>query len=241
MTGARPVVGVLCCNRTLDGRDSQAAASRFIAPLASLAGLSVLLVPAMPDAVDVARFARLLDGLLLTGSCSNLGASRYGGRGVAPGSDEGRDEVALRLAGAMIDAGRPVFGICRGLQELNVLFGGSLADRAGHHHDGDDADLDALFNHGHAIDVVAGGLLDGVLGAGTRQVNSVHRQGIDRLGTGLRVEARAGDALVEAVSARPCGAPVLGVQWHPEWEAQASAEGRGFFDLFGRAVRGDAL
>jgi putative glutamine amidotransferase len=218
-------------------------ATRFVGPLAGIADVAVLLVPALPDAVDAARFVGLLDGLLLTGACSNLSARRYGQERQEPCADEGRDEVALSLAATMIEAGRPVFGICRGLQELNVLFGGTLAadvGLSGHHSGDDDHELSALFNHHHDVEVMTGGVLAACMGAGSHRVNSVHHQGIDRLGAGLAVEARAPDALVEAVSARPCGAPVVGVQWHPEWDATDNPQSRAFFDLVGSVVRSEA-
>jgi len=194
----------------------------------------------LPDAIDAKRFAALLDGLLLTGACSNLAAARYGKPHADHRCDDGRDEVALRLSAALIESGRPVFGICRGLQELNVLFGGSLtpeAGAAGHHSGADDDDLGALFNNHHSIEVSDAGMLAKAMGGGSHRVNSVHFQGIERLGEGLSVEASAPDGLVEAISATPCGAPVLGVQWHPEWDAADSPESRGFFELIGAAAR----
>jgi putative glutamine amidotransferase len=234
---------VLCSNRLLDGRAAQAVATRFVEPLAALGGMSVLLVPAVADAVDAVRFADLLDGLLLTGACSNLAASRYGGIDRQGEGDEGRDEVALRLAGRMIETARPVFGICRGLQELNVLFGGTLAPdvgAAGHYRSGDPQDVAELFDHHHHVEVDRGGVLDRAIGPGRHRVNSVHHQGIDRLGAGLVVEARAPDALVEAVSASPCGGPVVGVQWHPEWDVGSNPASAAFFRMMGGMVRGSA-
>ena len=242
----KPLVGVLCNNRSLDGRAAQAVATRFVEPLATLGDLSVLLVPAVPDAVDVAGFAEMLDGLLLTGACSNVAAS-YGGTGREGPRDEGRDEVALGLAGRMIEAGRPVFGICRGLQELNVVFGGTLAPgvgAAGHHraarrgHD-DELAVAELFDHHHDVEVVGGGMLERAIGRGRHRVNSVHHQGIDRLGHGLSVEARASDGLIEAISAAPCGGPVVGVQWHPEWDAGSNPASQAFFRMMGASVRGE--
>lgn len=240
----KPLVGVLCSNRSLDGRAAQAIATRFIHPLTTWAGVSVLLVPAVPDAVDPARCAAMFDGLLLTGACSNLAASRYGGAddeaGHGAGGDEGRDEVALRLAGRMIEAGRPVFGICRGLQELNVLFGGTLiagVGTAGHHRGGSGLEVAELFDHHHDIEILAGGVLEPAMGRGRHRVNSVHHQGIEQLGAGLSIEARAPDGLVEAVSAAPCGGQVAGVQWHPEWDAGANPASRAFFTLIGTSVR----
>lgn len=237
----RAVLGVLCCNRMLDGRSAQAAANRFVSPLADHAGVSVMLVPAIPGAVDIAGFASLLDGLLLTGDCSNLEPRLYGGAALPDGqeTDPDRDEVALRLAAGMIEAGKPVFGICRGLQELNVLFGGSLSPHAGEagHHRGGACQPDALFDHHHEIEIVGTGPLAKRLGAGGHRVNSVHQQGIDRLGGGLSVEAVASDdGLIEAVWAEPCGASVIGVQWHPEWDVASNPESRAFFDLIGSST-----
>jgi putative glutamine amidotransferase len=241
--GRRPVIGVLCCNEVVD-RPVQAVASRFVAPLTRLAGATVLLVPALPDSTDVATLTAVLDGLLLTGSRSHVAPWRYGARPLPAGQivDEGRDEVALALAGGMIEAGKPVFGICRGLQEINVLFGGSLcaaADAGRHHRGAWSDDYGSLFHHGHDIELSASGRLADATGAQRVRVNSVHQQGIDRLGGGLTVEAvAADDGLIEAVSARPCGADVLGVQWHPEWDTASSPASRAFFSLIGAGLRG---
>ncbi|MCU6455146.1 gamma-glutamyl-gamma-aminobutyrate hydrolase family protein [Sphingomonas sp. A2-49] len=241
----RPVIGVLCCNEVAD-RPVQVVASRFVEPLTRLAGATVLLVPAMPDTADVATLAAILDGLLLTGSRSHVAPWRYGGAPLPSGQvvDEPRDEVALALAGRMIEAGKPVFGICRGLQEINVLFGGSLcaAAHAERHHRGAwEGDYDALFHHGHDVELSACGRLADATGARRMRVNSVHQQGIDRLGGGLSVEAiAADDGLIEAVSARPCGGDVLGVQWHPEWDAATAPASRAFFALIGAGLRDGA-
>ncbi|GAA0657981.1 putative glutamine amidotransferase [Sphingomonas insulae] len=238
----RPVIGVLCCNEVA-GRPVQVVASRFVAPLTRLADATVLLVPAMPDTADVGTLAAILDGLLLTGSRSHVAPRRYGGSALPAGQtlDEDRDEVALALAGRLIEAGKPVFGICRGLQELNVLFGGSLcaaADAGRHHRGAWDDDYESLFHHGHDVELSARGRLADATGARRVRVNSVHQQGIDRLGGGLSIEAiDPDDGLVEAVSAHPCGADVLAVQWHPEWDADTSSASRAFFSLIGAGLR----
>jgi putative glutamine amidotransferase len=239
----KPLIGVLCCNEIAD-RPIQAVATRFIEPLVRYSGVTVVLVPAVPDALDILPLVDRLDGLLLTGSRSNVDPARYGGS-PAPADDPGdprRDEVALTLAGRMIEAGRPVFGICRGLQELNVLFGGTLAtqDPADHHRavEGETAYAE-LFEHRHDVDLAPGGVLAATTAERRLTVNSVHRQGVDRLGGGLRVEALAcDDGLVEAFSARPCGGQVLAVQWHPEWDARHHAPSRAFFELIGAALAG---
>jgi putative glutamine amidotransferase len=235
----RPVIGLICCNEVSE-RPIQAVASRFIQPLSTLSGASVLLVPAMIEAVDLDALPQRLDGLLLTGSRSHVAPWRYGGddREDMP-RDERRDAVALALADRMIEAGRPVFGICRGLQELNVLFGGTLTEALPAHHHSEDVPFEALFEHDHEVALVDTGMLADATGAARLTVNSVHRQGIDRLGTGLAVEARAtDDDLIEAFSARPHRAPVLGVQWHPEWGGAARPDGQAFFHLIGNALQG---
>jgi putative glutamine amidotransferase len=243
MTAARPLIGVLCCNEFAD-RPIQSVASRFIDPLVRISGAAVLLVPALSDTFCARAIGSRLDGLLLTGSRSNVAPSRYGSLpdDGAP-VDPQRDEVALSLAGTMIESGKPVFGICRGLQELNVLFGGTLRDAGEPHHldtNAREVPFEALFAHDHEVLLPPGSRL-GAGPAQTIRVNSVHRQGIDRLGRGLSVDAIcADDHLVEAFSSRPCGADVMAVQWHPEWESDRCEISRGFFVSLGTALRSAA-
>jgi putative glutamine amidotransferase len=240
----RPLVGVMCSNEVA-GRPVQVVASRFVAPLSRLSGAGVLLVPAFAGANEAGQLSRLLDGLLLTGSRSHVSPARYGGDAVEPGRlDEARDEVALSLAGAMVEAGKPVFGICRGFQEINVLFGGTLApaSSAGRHRRaaGEHA-AEFLFAHRHDVALRAGGRLAGETGERMVSVVSVHEQGVGRLGGGLAVEAvDPADGLVEAVRARPCGGDVLAVQWHPEWDVSDAPASRAFFRLFGASLHGRA-
>lgn len=239
----RPLIGVLCCNEVAD-RAVQVVASRFIEPLSTLSEATVLLVPAVAHATDVATIADLFDGLLLTGSRSHVAPDRYGGCRAAPTDriDTERDEVALGLAGRMIEAGKPVFGICRGLQEINVLFGGTLSDErcGGRHHRAETrGDYAAQFDHRHEVDLTPGGRLACATNTRRLSVNSVHEQAIERLGPGLSIEALSiGDGIVEAVAARPCGAEVIAVQWHPEWDVAHCAASRAFFRLIGSTLRG---
>lgn len=239
----RPVIGVLCCNEVAD-RPIQAVASRFVEPLSRISGATVLLVPALAEVADVAALTGRLDGLLLTGSRSDIEPHHYGGRAVPESrADPQRDRVALALAERMIESGRPVFGICRGLQEINVLFGGSLRrDLGEEHHRAGDMPFEALFEHRHHVTLMPGGLMGGVAREAGIIVNSVHREGIDRLGDGLTIEALSpGDGLVEAISAHPCGAEVLAVQWHPEWNGARTATDRRFFERIGAALHPSAF
>ena len=233
----KPLIGVLCCNETAE-RPIQAVASRFVEPLAQVSNATVLLVPALPDAADIAQLAERLDGLLLTGARSNVAGARYGGPPCGRDRlDERRDEVALALSARMIERGRPVFGICRGLQELNVLFGGTLTCAPDSHRAAGDDAYENLFNHEHDVMLAPRGMLESALDATRLRVNSVHEQCVDRLGGDLVAEALAADdGLVEAFSARPCGAPVVAVQWHPEWNYRQRPEGGAFFRLIGETL-----
>lgn len=208
----RPLVAVLCCGGASAGRPLQCVPDRYLVPLVA-AGASAVLVPVMADAVDALTIAARCDALLLTGSISNVAPGRYGSDSPGIDPDHGRDEVAMSVAGAMIGAGRPVLGICRGMQELNVLHGGTLEaldDRHGMHMSGE-WECPKVFDHSHDVSVT-GPVLSAIARCGTMPVASVHRQGVGRIGTGLVVEARAPDGLVEAFSA----GSVMGVQWHPE-------------------------
>lgn len=238
----RPVIGIMCANE-IAARPVQSVATRFIAPVTQLCDATVLLVPAVSDAVDARAVATVLDGLLLTGARSHVAPARYGGGPADEGAvvDAERDAVAFELAEQMIARGKPVYGICRGLQEINVLFGGTLAatDTSGRHHRGSwDEDYATLFDHRHAIDLTDGGVLAGIAGHRHLTVNSVHQQGIARLGASLAIEAVASDdGLIEAIRAPSCGADVLAVQWHPEWDVAHCAGSKAFFALLGESLR----
>src|SRR5690606_35068147 len=133
-------------------------------------------------------------GLMLTGSPSNIASSLYGQTGGDGPFDAARDTVSLGLIEAMLSWGKPVFGICRGFQEINVLLGGTLRrDLGPHHHARDGASLKEMFAFGHEVTLNADGILRGAIGRERLWVNSVHYQGVDRLADGLTVEARADD------------------------------------------------
>jgi len=245
----RPVAGVICCTRTVGIEPAQAVMNRYVAGAMTYADCAALLVPSMPALMRASEVAARLDGLMLTGSPSNLEPARYGEHAPdAPGPfDAPRDTMTADLIKAMLDLGRPVFGICRGFQEINVAFGGALrrdlsapgATLA--HHAPDAVEFNGMFDHEHRVDLTPGGVLATAFEARAATVNSVHYQGVDRLGQGLTVEARAPDGVVEAVSAVVNGAPVLAVQWHPEWRTERNPQSQVFFQLFGRALRGEPL
>lgn len=221
--------------------------NRYVEAATRYADCAALLAPSLPGLMTAAELAPRLDGLLLTGSPSNVEPARYGQSDAADAEgpfDPGRDAMSAALLEAMLNLGKPVFGICRGLQEINVAFGGSLRRDTSEegaalaHHAPHAATFDAMFEHAHEVAFNPAGRLRDALGADHATVNSVHFQGIDRLGAGLRIEATAPDGLVEAISAEVNGAPVVAVQWHPEWRAAENPRSRLFFELLGRALRG---
>lgn len=245
----RPVLGLLCCTRMVGVEPAQAVMNRYVEAALAFADAAGLLVPSRPGLLRAREVAPRLDGLLLTGSPSNMTPRRYGPD--VPDAegpfDPDRDTMSAALIEAMLELGKPVFGVCRGLQELNVAFGGSLRrdmstspDLISHHAPAE-ASFEELFAHSHEVSLVPGGVLSRALRRDRLEVSSVHYQGVERLGAGLTVEATAPDGVVEAVSAEVNGAPVLAVQWHPEWDAGANPESQAFFRLLGRALRGDPL
>jgi putative glutamine amidotransferase len=246
---ARPVAGIICCTRTVGIEPAQAVMNRYVASAMAYADAAALLIPSMPQYMRASDVAGRLDGLLLTGSPSNLDPSAYGeAADDAPGPfDPARDSMTGDLIRAMLDLGRPVFGICRGFQELNVAFGGSLRrDVSEHpdllkHHAPDEVGFNEMFDHVHDVALTPGGVLAAALGVDRMRVNSVHYLGVSRLGDGLSVEARADDGVVEAFSARVNAAPILAVQWHPEWRTGENPQSQVFFNVFGRALRGEPL
>lgn len=244
---ARPVLGIIACNRIVGVEPAQAVMDRYVRAAMVHADVAALIIPSLPDLMSAAEVAPRLDGILLTGSPSNVETSRYGEtQGNGP-FDPARDEIALSMVGRMVEAGKPVFGVCRGFQEINVALGGTLRrdtsenDDLIRHHAPDGASFDAMFEHLHPVHLAAGGMLARALGKQDLTVNSVHYQGIGRLAEPLSVEARAPDGLVEAYSARINDAPVVAVQWHPEWNTDTNSDSQAFFHLLGRALRGEAV
>lgn len=243
----RPVLGIICCNRQVGTEPAQAVMERYVRAAMTYGDVAALLIPTLPGLMTAAEVAPRLDGILLTGTPSNIEAQRYGGAGTAGPYDPGRDAIALGMIDAMISQQKPIFGICRGFQEINVALGGTLrADAATNaallpHHAPDGAEFDAMFDHFHRVSLTPGGVLSRALHRDAIEVNSVHFQAVDRLAADLRIEAQAEDGIVEAFSATLSGAPVFAVQWHPEWQTQKNPDSQAYFALMGKTLRGDAL
>jgi putative glutamine amidotransferase len=247
---SRPVLGIIACNRafqsgTCSHEPAQVVMERYIRAAMTYANVAALIIPVLPDLMSADEVAPRLDGILLTGSPSNVAPDRYGDNGGDGPYDPSRDEIAMGLVHRMIDLKKPVFGICRGFQEINVALGGTLRrDTSSNetlirHHAPGDVSFDAMFDHRHPVALAQGGMLAAGYGRSEIEVNSVHYQGIDTLAQGLEIEATAPDGIIEAYSARPNGAPVLAVQWHPEWNTQNNPDSQTYFHMLGKALRGE--
>jgi putative glutamine amidotransferase len=221
----KPLVWLPACHRHLDLSDPggyTVLADRYAAAVTAL-GLQPVLFP-MAGGDDVPHLLPLVDGVLLTGSPSNVEATHFGSDALPTDLlDPRRDRLTMRLVREALAAAVPLFGVCRGLQEMNVALGGSLHqtlhDQAGmmDHREPQSEDLAVQFAEQHEVLLEAGSAFAQWAGGTRAFVNSLHGQGIKRLGEGLVAEAHAPDGLVEGV--RVLGSPAFayGVQWHPEW------------------------
>ncbi|MBR8032849.1 gamma-glutamyl-gamma-aminobutyrate hydrolase family protein [Burkholderia vietnamiensis] len=243
---ARPIVAVSADHVLHGAHQNHTAGEKYLVAVVDGAGALAFVLPALGARQPVDAIVASLDGLLLTGSHSNVEPHHYGGPASAADTlhDAARDATVLPLVRAAIDAGVPVLAICRGMQELNVAYGGTLHQRLHasvgfHDHRERDGDpLERQYGPAHRVRFAPGGLLQRIArGAHDAMVNSLHDQGIARLGAGLAVEASAPDGLIEAVSVRGARAFALGVQWHPEWRFAEQPLSRDIFAAFGAACR----
>ncbi|WP_296659559.1 gamma-glutamyl-gamma-aminobutyrate hydrolase family protein [Paraburkholderia sp.] len=246
----KPLVGVTA-DRTMTGAHaSHVTGEKYITAAVDGAGALALVVPALGTHQAAADLLDAVDGLLFTGSYSNVEPHHYGGAQSEPGTlhDPHRDATTLPLMRAAIEAGVPVLAICRGFQEMNVVYGGTLHQHVhavegfDDHRENKADSLDEQYGPAHQIALVDGGLLQRLAhGAREARVNSLHGQGIDRMGAGLVAEAHAPDGLIEAVSVANARAFALGVQWHPEWKHAQNALSTALFRAFGEACRARML
>lgn len=246
---SQPLVAVSTDVRHVDNYTWHAAPQQYLEAAISGAGVFPLLVPSFGDRLDLDQLLDAVDGVMLTGSKSNVNPDLYGGDASEANGpyDPDRDATTLPLIRRAIERGVPLLAICRGIQELNVALGGTLAteiqEREGSldHRAPVSDDQDERFAIRQNVSIKPGTCLAGVFGAGDIKVNSVHRQGVDRLGDRLQVEAVADDGTVEAVSVRDARAFAVGVQWHPEYWAATDSNSARIFKAFGDAVRAHAM
>ncbi len=234
------IIGIPACSKQINGEPQHATPARYGRALMGAAGAVPVLLPPLGEAM-LAVLDRL-DGLLLSGSPSNVHPTLYGaGPSLTPDShDPSRDGTTLPLVRAAITRGMPVLAICRGIQELNVAMGGTLhqqthmLDGRNDHRSGD-GELDHMFRLKHTVQV--SGHLARIIGSETVMVNSLHEQAIDRPAEGLAIEAVAEDGTIEAVRVTDARAFAFGVQFHPEWHFATDPASRAIFEAFGDACR----
>jgi putative glutamine amidotransferase len=204
-----------------------------------------LLIPVFGEELRLDELVQSLDGIFFTGSPSNVEPHHYQGTPSEPGTlhDPERDATTLPLIRKAVQAGVPVLGVCRGFQEMNVAFGGSLHQNVHQvpgyddHRDDTTQPLEVQYGPAHDVILEPGGMLRAMAGRDRVQVNSLHSQGIDRLAPGLVVEARATDGLIEAFHVRNAPRFAVAVQWHPEWKVMTNPFSRALFAAFGAASR----
>lgn len=238
----RPLVGVVSDTRQLGLHPSNVVGNKYITALIESAGVNPVMIPSLDSDVDFAGLLTRLDGLYITGSPSNLMPSNYGAAPIGGEvlRDQLRDRASLALIAAALDTDLPVFGVCRGCQELNVVMGGTLHQQVHDvpgmldHREDKSQPLEIQYGPAHPVALTKGGVLAGFCETKNPIVNSVHGQAIDRLGDGLEIEATAPDGLVEGI--RVAGTKfALGVQWHPEWRSTENAFSHALFQAFGVA------
>jgi len=235
----------MCDSKRIDGHPFQVVYEKYVTAVVDGSEALPLLLPALSKPLDPADILAAVDGVLMTGSRSNVHPGLYDGPPARHGTllDEQRDATALDLIRAALDRGTPLFCICRGFQELNVALGGTLHQHVheiegrGRHHELADDPLDAQYGPAHRVTIRRGGPLHRIVGVVETDVNSLHRQAIDRLADRLEAEAWAEDSTIEGVSVKDAPGFALGVQWHPEWKVTENPVSLRLFGAFGDAMR----
>ncbi len=239
----KPVIGVPACFKLIENVPFHSVGDKYLRAVVVATHAIPMVIPAFGEAFDLSDLIARLDGLMLTGSPSNVHPSLYD---TAPSPeaepyDRVRDAITLPLIRHALAAGLPLFAICRGIQELNVALGGTLharvhelPDRMDHRRPRHE-DLDVQYGPNHEIALTPGGTLARLLEAETLTVNSLHNQALDRLAGVLAVEAVAPDGTIEAVRVIGARSFALGVQWHPEYKVLENPASLRLFEAFGAA------
>jgi len=240
-----PLIGIPADRRLYGNHYFHMVGEKYIEAIAQGAKAMPVLVPALGDEIDLASLLEACDGLLLTGSASNVEPHHYGGPASEPGTlhDPNRDATTLPLIPRAVAAGLPVLAICRGFQEMNVAYGGTLNPRLHEvpgnldHRDDESLPLDVQYAAAHEVLLEPGGQLQKIAGRDRLSVNSLHSQGVEKLGADLAIEARAPDGVIEAFRVADSPAFALALQWHPEWQFAKDLFSSALFAAFGEATR----
>lgn len=242
---SRPLVGLPACVRQIDDTFFHAVGEKYVQAIAQAADAEPYLIPALGEFHDSPALVHRLDGLVLTGSRSNVHPAHYAAAPTPEHEphDAARDETTLPLIHETLRQGVPLLAICRGMQELNVALGGTLHPRVHElperidHRRPKHEDLAVQYGPRHKVALTPGGDFESLAGERELTVNSLHWQALDRVAERLRVEAVAPDGTVEAVSVIGARAFALGVQWHPEFRPLENSFSAKLFAAFGQAAR----
>ena len=241
----KPVVLMSMGAQERKGHAYQVMTHKYITPLAEISGCVPLLAPSCCGVDDLEQYLSMVDGVYLTGAGSNIDPILYGQDNLTPnkGQDKARDLFDIPLIRAAIERGIPLFGICRGMQEINVALGGDIHQKAyevpgfnDHREDSNDP-VEVQYSDTHKVRPVPGSWLAELIGEEEFPVNSLHGQAIDRLGEGLEPLAHAEDGLIEAIHMPGAKQFTAAVQWHPEWRATENPYSVKLFQAFGEACR----
>lgn len=241
----KPVVLMTMGAQPRNGHAYQVMTHKYIMPLVEISGCVPLLVPTCCGTTDLEQYLDLADGIYLSGAGSNIDPALYGQENLTPEKqqDRDRDLFDLPLIKGALARGLPILGICRGMQEINVALGGDIYQKVynepgydDHREDADDP-VDEQYGPSHQIKLLPGSWFAELMGEEQIPVNSLHGQGINRLGNGLEPLAHAEDGLIEALHAPALSPFLLAVQWHPEWKANENPHSIKIFQAFGDACR----
>jgi putative glutamine amidotransferase len=241
----KPVVAVPADTRIFDGASWHVVQHQYVRAALNAAGVMAFIIPAFEEGYETDAILDRVDGVLVSGSASNVHPSFYGRQSTdADGPfDVARDSTTLPLIRRAIDRAVPLLAICRGIQELNVALGGTLASEIQEqpgiwdHRKPADVDRDGMYAIRQSVFVKEGSCIARIIGPGEVQVNSLHRQAIAKTAPRLQIEAVAEDGTIEAVSVIDAEAFAVGVQWHPEYWAETDKPSNQIFAAFGDAVR----
>jgi putative glutamine amidotransferase len=247
----RPVVGIIGSAHSIGNRFAgQRVGEKNLRAVAEVAEALPLIFAGSPEITDIDALLDAVDGVLLTGARANVHPRRFGADPDPKHEpyDESRDALALALIDVCVARGVPLFGICRGFQEMNVAYGGSLhpeirelPGRVNHRmprlENGEvHPDPLVVFADRHAVRLTPGGVFAGILGCDIIRVNSLHGQGILEPGGRIVIEGVADDGTIEAIRIADAPGFALGVQWHAEYDPQRNPINRKLFQAFGAAV-----
>ena len=229
---SKPIVGIITSESVgFNGRQlSHSTGKRYVDAVMNFSKVIPILIPACIETNDIAAFLEKIDGIVLTGGRANIEPHHYGGAEfpIDEPIDPDRDKVVLDIIPECLKREMPIFGICRGIQEINVACGGTLFYRV-HHESGkndhrmpqnDDATPEEIFKPKHDVRFTENNRFRTFIEKDRYTVNSLHGQGIDKLGRGLTVEAYSEDGLIEAISVTNYKKFGVGVQWHAEFHPE---------------------